>query len=73
MAVPIWGFPASELLVMLMAMPMRKPRAQSYQLCLWLFLWGSPSLRVTCCAYGYAYGVAPASELPAIPMAIIMV
>ena len=28
------------------------------------------SLRVTSYAYGYAYGVAPASELPAMPMAM---
>ena len=48
------------------------PQPQSYQLCLWLCLWGCPSLRVTSYACGYAYGVAPASELPAMPMAMTM-
>ena len=58
------------------AIPMRWPQPLSYQvflwLCLWLSLWGGPSLRVTRYSSGYSYGVAPASELPGIPMAIPM-
>ena len=56
-----------------MAIPMGLPQPPSYQLFLWLFLWGCPSLPVTSYSYGYSYGysyeVAPASQLPAILMA----
>jgi len=53
-------------------------QASELQLFLWLFLWlflllflwGIPGLGVTSYSYGYSYGVFPASELPAIPMAI---
>ena len=64
--------PASELPAMPVAMPLGLSQPQSYQLCLWLCLWGSHSLRVTGYAYGYAHGVAPVSELPAMPMAMPM-
>jgi hypothetical protein len=43
-----------ELNSMPMAMPMGWPQPQSYQLCLWLCLWGGPNLKLTSYAYGYA-------------------
>ena len=42
----------------------------SYPLLPWLFPWSSPSFPVTSSSYGFSYGVAPAFQLPAIPMAI---
>ena len=65
--------PASQLpaipVVIPMAIPMGWPQPPSYQLFLWLFLWGGPSLQVTSYSYGYSYGAAPASQLPARPVA----
>ena len=43
------------------AIPMGWPQRPSHQLCLWLFLWGGPSLPFTGYVYGYSDGVA--SEL----------
>ena len=49
------------------------PRPQSNQLDLPMAVpKGCPSLPVTTYSYIYSYGVAPASELPAIPMAVPM-
>ena len=76
------GGPASQLLAIPAAIPMAilmgLPQPPSYQLFLWLFpslfLCVCPSLPVTSFSYGYSYsysyGVAPDSQLPAIPMAV---
>ena len=57
---------------MSMAVLMGLPKPPSYQLCLWLFLWGRSRLLAASYAYAYSPGVAPASQLPAMPMAIPM-
>ena len=65
-----------------MASPIEWRQPQRYQLSLWLFSGlapasklpaismaipqGGPSLRVSNSFYGYSYGVAPASEIPAV-------
>ena len=72
-AIPMGLPPASKLPAIPMASHMEWwPQPPSYQIFLWLFLWGSPSLPVTRYSYGYSYGVATASQLPVIPMAIPM-
>ena len=76
------GGPASQLLAIPVAIPMAilmgLPQPPSYQLFLWLFpslfLCVCPSLPVTSFSdgysYSYSYGVAPDSQLPAIPLAV---
>ena len=52
--------------------PRQAPNQTDTQCVHQICLWGSPSLRVTNYASGYAYGVAPASESPAMPFAMPM-
>ena len=57
-------------MLLLWSRPSFKITSYSFGYSYGLFLWANPNLKVTSYSYGYSSGLAPASELPATPIAI---